>query len=261
MKKLLLLGFLMLMACGGGNEDPLLEKPEETFKIASCMVKESDFLVENFSSPIGLYILDENKLPYDPDALVNNASLVHGSWVLNRPVYVTGKGVVYAYYPYSLSDVLPSLGIDMTKQVDILYTKVPATIDIGSSAMALELAHALSQIVVTVEGEEVKSLSLSSSPLSGRFNVCTGQFEVLSNGVVSGSSDKLLVFPHLCSAELKITLLSGVEYTYAIDSQTYVAGENYTYEFKLNANRERLEILSVSVADWINDFYFQDFLK
>lgn len=58
-----------------------------------------------------------------------------------------------------------------------------------------------------MEGEEISSLSLTSSPVSGNFNICTGAFEELSTGEMTSYSNKILLVPHLCNqADLKIRL-------------------------------------------------------
>lgn len=249
---------LPLFSCNG-NDSSNTELP--TMSIKSCFVIENNNQSENFSSPIGLYILTEDKKPYDKDSYKNFASLIHGNWQVNTPVYITGKGLVYAYYPYRTTDSSPLLAINMGDQDDLLYCKVPSPIEAGNSAPSLKLSHALSQIVVTVENEEIVSISLTS-PLTGSFNICSGIFTDLVHGKVSSPSGQLLVIPHIATqTEMKIQLKNGNEYRYAISHMEYVAGENYTYQFKLNASREKLEFTSVTVEDWINDFVFQDYLK
>lgn len=250
-----LIGFLV--SCSGEN-DPAAET--DTMQIKSCSVISNDVLSENLASPIGLYILTEDNEPYANESYKNSASLTQGKWVIDIPVYIAGKGLVYAYYPYSLSDTYPGMKVDMSRQIDILYCKAPPIIGVGSSSLSLELSHALSQIVVTVENEEVESLAFSS-PQYGTFNVCTGTFSDLINGNVKSTSGKLFIIPHLCTdSELKFRLGNGIEYTYAISNMSFSPGENYTYQFKLNANREQLEIGSITVEDWVSDSIFQDYI-
>ena len=47
---------------------------------------------------------------------------------MDKPVYVTKAGKVYAYYPYSSNDSPPVLPLDMTKQTDVLYSRVASPI-------------------------------------------------------------------------------------------------------------------------------------
>ncbi len=236
-----------LVSCSGG--DPTAET--HVMQIKSCSVRENNILSDNFSSPIGLYILTEDNKPYANESYKNSASLAHGKWVINTPVYITGKGLVYSYFPYALSDNTPEISVDMNQQVDVLYSKSPAIINVGTSALSLELSHALSQIVVSVENEEVESLSLSS-PATASLNICTGIFSNSVTGKVSSLSKELLIVPHLCKESLVIRLKNGNEYTYAISNANFSPGERYTYDFKLNANREKLEINSVTVEEWVS---------
>ena len=247
------------LASCGNSDDPVAES--STMHITSCYVVNNNTLSENLSSPIGLYITTVDNKPYG-DSYRNYASLVHGNWMMNAPVYVENKGLVYSYYPYSESDTSPIVSLDMTKQVDLLYVKKPIEIGSGSASLSIQLSHALSQIVVSVEGEEISSLSLTSSPVSGNFNICTGAFEELSTGEMTSYSNKILLVPHLCNqADLKIRLKGGKEYTYAISDMDYVQGESYTYKFKLTENREQLQITSVTVESWVTGSVFEDYLK
>lgn len=246
-----------LVSCSGDNS-PAAETA--TMQIKSCSVFSNNILSANFASPIGLYILKEDNQPYVPNSHKNSAYLSGEKWVVNTPVYITGKGKVYAYFPYSSSGSFPKILVDMSKQVDILFTKTPSIIDAGNFSLALTLSHALSQIVVSVENEEVESLSFLS-PASGAFNISSGIFSDLTVGEVKTSSGKLLVIPHSCTgSEIKFKLKSGNEYTYAISNIDFMRGESYAYEFKLNADREQLEILSVTVEEWVNDSIFQDYI-
>lgn len=103
------------LASCGNSDDPVAES--STMHITSCYVVNNNTLSENLSSPIGLYITTVDNKPYG-DSYRNYASLVHGNWMMNAPVYVENKGLVYSYYPYSESDTSPIVSLDMTKQVD-----------------------------------------------------------------------------------------------------------------------------------------------
>lgn len=245
-------------SCSDGRE-PVEDM--STMTINSCYVLENNSLSVSFASPIGLYLLTEDNEPYDSDSYKNSANLVHSKWEITTPVYIVGKGLVYAYYPYRPGDGLPIMDIDMKDQTDILYAKVPSVIETGNSSLALKLFHALSQVAVAVEGEEVASITLYS-PSTATFDICTGSFDELKYNEVSCSSGQLLIIPHhLSKGEMKIRLKSGTEYAYEISNMEFSSGENYTYSFKLNSNREKLEITSVTVEDWINDFTHQDYLR
>ena len=119
----------------------------------------------------------------------------------------------------------------------------------------------MSQLVVSVKGEEVTGLSLSS-PVTCRFNICTGEFTDLQSGQVASTGGRLFVVPHVTvGKEMLITLKSGKQYTYSVDGTEFRAGESYTYEFQLNEDRDKLEILDISVEDWINDNNYNDYLR
>ena len=249
-----LFAIFFLASCGKEENEPPVENRMD---ISSCYVVSNNIQSENFSSPIGLYILSEDNTPYD-DGLYY-ASLVSGTWSINAPVYVTKKGLVYAYYPYRSDYELPLMAVNMSDQVDILYSKTSSAIAQGSSSLSIRLYHALSQLTVSVENEEVSGISLQS-PITGKFDICSGGFSELVSGDVAASSGKLLIVPHSSTAEIKISLKDGKEYTYSVSGMSFVAGENYTYQFKLNANREKLEITSFTIEDWINDKVHNDYL-
>ena len=250
---------LVFSACGSSDPDPTVQDDE--LSISSCHVVVSNNLSENFSSPIGLYILDGSGQPYDPTSYKNSASLISGNWLVSTPVYITGAGKLYAYYPYSSSDNLPSLNVDVSNQVDLLYSKNPVSIGFNSSSLSIKLYHALSQLQVSVEDEEISQLSVRF-PLTGKFNIMSGLYSDLVYGQASSSTGKMLVIPHIASgAELAITLKSGSQYTYSLDGKSFSAGENYTYQFKLSESKEKLEFRSISVEDWVSDFIHKDYLK
>jgi len=253
-----ILSILLLTACGGSDPDPV---QESEMSINSCYVVRNSNLSENFNSPIGLYILDSEGQPYDSSSYKNSASLVSGVWSVTNPVYIDGAGSLYAYYPYFVTDNPPSLSVNVSHQVDLLYSKSPVSLGPGNSSLSIKLYHAMSQLQVSVEDEEIGMLSLQS-PLTGKFNICNGVYSSLVYGLTSSSSGDILVIPHTAAGtELKILLKSGSEYTYSIDKMTFSPGENYKYEFKLNDNREKLEIRSFSVEEWINDFVHNDYLR
>lgn len=254
----MVLSISLLAACGGN--DPELVQGDK-MSINSCYVMRSNSLSENFSSPIGLYILAPDGAPYNADSYKNSASLISGSWSVTTPVYIMGSGLLYAYYPYSIVDNPPTLNVNVSNQVDMLYNKIPSSIAPGSSSLSIKLYHAMSQLQVNIEDEEISELSFYS-PRSGKFNICTGVFSNLIYGDVVASSGQMLIVPHRVSgAELHITLEDGAEYSYPLDGMTFSPGENYTYQFELNENRERLEIQSFSVEEWVNDFIYNDYLR
>lgn len=263
MKKLLFSLFVSLSFLSCSKDSAPAEREEKQMSISSCyVVKNDNTQSENFASPIGLYILSEDNLPYDNVSYKNSASLVTGQWKIAAPVYVEKPGKVYAYYPYQSGDSPEALAVNMTNQVDLLYSKAVASIAPGSSSLSVKLHHALSQITVTVEDEEVSGLSLSS-PLTGEFNVCTGSIKLLTTGVLDVSTGSLLIVPHAPAAntEMAIRLKSGSGYRYSLAGMEFKPGENYTFAFKLNANRETLEITSFSVENWISDKIYNDYLR
>ncbi|MCO7113074.1 fimbrillin family protein [Bacteroides uniformis] len=169
---------LITAACGGDENDG---KTEPEMKISSCyVVSSSSGQSENFFSPVGMYITSEAGQPYEGSG-VWSASYNSGAWAMDKPVYVTKAGKVYAYYPYSSNDSPPVLPLDMTRQTDVLYSRVASPIAPGSVSLSVKLYHALSKLVVSVKGEEVTGLSLSS-PVTCRFNICTGEFTDLQSG-------------------------------------------------------------------------------
>ncbi|MFP5155045.1 fimbrillin family protein [Bacteroides clarus] len=231
--------------------------------ISSCyVVKNDNSQSENFASPIGLYLLSEDNQPYDNASYKNSASLVGEQWKIAIPVYVEKPGKVYAYYPYQSGDDPEALVVNMANQVDLLYSKTVANISPGSSSLSVKLHHALSQITVAVENEEVAGLSLLS-PMTGKFNVCVGSFTQLTSGVVNVSSGNLLIVPHVpaVDAEMTICLKNGSCYQYSLAGMDLKPGETYVFKFKLNANRETLEIASFSVQDWVVRENHVDYLR
>ena len=268
MKKLLYIPFIaialaMVSGCSEHPDTPEPPAPEPAgaLRIYSCMTIENENVSENLLSPIGLLVTTNDGVPYNEDSYKTYATLIHSQWLIQTPIYITGKGLVRAYYPYEESAQLPILDIDLKHQVDLLYQKAPINIDAGSEGVDIELSHALSQVVVTVENEEVESLSLQA-PAKSKFDILTGEFSDLQNGEVSSKGGQLLLIPHsIDNAEMTIRLKNGESYIYALSATTYKSGENYTYSFKLNKYREKLEILSVSVKDWITGFRHQDYLR
>lgn len=260
MRNLLYPVFFICMLCScSSNEDP---EDDMCMTINSCyIVKNNNNLSENFSSPIGVYVLTEDNKPYDAVSYKNSASLVSGKWQIDIPVYVEKPGKVYAYYPYQSGDNPESLAVNMADQTDLLYSKSAVAMAPGSSSLSVKLYHALSQITVTVEGEEVVALSLFS-PVTGQFNICSGMFSQLAMGNVAATSDKLLLIPYTVpdDTELSIRLKSGAQYSYSLAGRLFKSGENCSFQFKLNANRETLEIMSFPVVDWITDQVHNDYL-
>lgn len=254
---------LLLVSCSkDGNNEPT-EREEIKMSINSCyVVKNDNSQSENFDSPIGLYLLSENNQPYDNISYKNSASLLGGQWKIAIPVYVEKTGKVYSYYPYQSGDNPEALAINMANQVDLLYSKVVANIAPGSSSLSVKLHHALSQITVIVEGEEVSGISLVS-PLTAEFNVCTGFFVQQVTGVVNVNSDNLLIIPHApaVNTEMTIRLKNGSSYQYSLAGMDLKQGETYVFKFKLNANRETLEITSFSVVDWVVRENHVDYLR
>ena len=253
----------ILVSCSkDGNDDPA-EGEEVKMSISSCyVVKNDNSQSENFASPIGLYLLSEDNQPYDNTSYRNSASLVGGQWKIAVPVYVEKPGKVYSYYPYRSGDNPETLAVDMANQVDLLYSKAVANIAPGSSSLSVKLHHALSQITVTVEGEVVSGISLVS-PLTAEFNVCTGLFAQQVTGVVNVNSDNLLIIPHApaVNTEMTIRLKNGSSYQYSLANMDLKPGETYVFKFKLNANRETLEITSFSVVDWVIRENHVDYLR
>lgn len=266
MRKLLCFFFLsslILVSCSKDSNNEPAEREEMKMSISSChVVKNDNSQSENFASPIGLYLLSEDNQPYDNISYKNSASLVGGQWKIAVPVYVEKSGKVYSYYPYHSGDNPEALVINMINQVDLLYSKTVANIVPGSSSLSVKLHHALSQITVTVEGEEVSGISLVS-PLTAEFNVCTGLFSQQVTGVVNVSSDKLLIIPHIpaTNTEMTIRLKNGSSYQYSLTGTSLKPGETYVFKFKLNANRETLEITSFSVVDWVVRENHVDYLR
>ena len=79
---------------------------------------------------------------------------------------------------------------------------------------------------------------------------------------MTSTDGRLFVVPHVTvGKEMIITLKSGKQYTYSVDGTEFRAGESYTYEFQLNEDRDKLEILDISVEDWINDNNYNDYLR
>lgn len=254
---------LILVSCSKDNSDIPSCKEEIQMSISSCyVVKNDNSQSENFASPIGLYLLSEDNQPYDNASYKNSASLVGEQWKIAIPVYVEKPGKVYAYYPYQSGDDPEALVVNMANQVDLLYSKTVANISPGSSSLSVKLHHALSQITVAVENEEVAGLSLLS-PMTGKFNVCVGSFTQLTSGVVNVSSGNLLIFPHVpaVDAEMTICLKNGSCYQYSLAGMDLKPGETYVFKFKLNANRETLEIASFSVQDWVVRENHVDYLR
>ena len=131
---------LITAACGGDENDG---KTEPEMKISSCyVVSSSSGQSENFSSPVGMYITSEAGQPYEGSG-VWSASYNSGAWAMDKPVYVTKAGKVYAYYPYSSNDSPPVLPLDMTKQTDVLYSRVASPIAPGSVSLSVKLWLAL----------------------------------------------------------------------------------------------------------------------
>lgn len=254
----------ILVSCSkDGNDDDPAEGEEVKMSISSCyVVKNDNSQSENFASPIGLYLLSEDNRPYDNTSYRNSASLVGGQWKIAVPVYVEKPGKVYSYCPYRSGDNPEALAVDMANQVDLLYSKAVANIAPGSSSLSVKLHHALSQITVTVEGEVVSGISLVS-PLSAEFNVCTGLFAQQVTGVVNVNSDNLLIIPHApaVNTEMTIRLKNGSSYQYSLANMDLKPGETYVFKFKLNTNRETLEITSFSVVDWVIRENHVDYLR
>lgn len=236
-------------------------KNADSMSISSCyLVKNNTAQSESFSSPVGMYILTEDGKPYEGDGIYN-ATYRSGTWSMNTPVFITKAGKVYSYFPYRSVDKLPELAVNMSEQTDLLYSKVASAVAPGSTALSIKLYHALSRLSVSVEGEEITEMSLES-PLTCKFNIITGAFSDKTNGSVTVHSGRMLVIPHTAVAtELKITLKTGKQYSYSVSGTEYRTGEDYTYQFRLNENRDKLEILSFSVEDWINDNNYNDYLR
>jgi lipoprotein len=259
----LILICLLLASCSSDSSTIPGGKNDMQMSISSCyVVKNDNSQSENFVSPIGLYLLSEDNQPYDNLSYKNSASLVDGQWKIAVPVYVEKNGKVYAYCPYQSGDNPEALAVNMANQVDLLYSKAATSIAPGSSSLSVKLHHAFSQITVAVENEEVSNLSLPS-PMTGNFDVCTGSFTRLASGAVNVSSDNLLIVPHVpvTGTEMTICLKNGMDYRYSLSGMDLKPGETYVFKFKLNADRETLEIASFSVVDWVVRENHVDYLR
>lgn len=85
----------------------------------------------------------------------------------------------------------PHKAIDMQLSNLIYYiVKNPVEFASGKSSVNLVLHHALSRIVVKVDNQTVISLSIES-PITGNFDVITGNFADLVTGTVTSTDSTL----------------------------------------------------------------------
>lgn len=259
MKKIISILFVLpvLLSCSKENSDTPV--PGNIAHLTSCMLYQNHSTVsESFSSPIGLYVLKEDNSPYGEN-YINSASFNKDKWGIASPVYITSPGKVYSYFPYVPGVNPERIPIDATKQIDWLYSRTPVSISPGNSSFSSNLYHAMSRIFVSVESETVREISLTA-PVSALFNVCTGKFSEPISGTLSTVTGELLLIPHTSSSELRIILSSGKEYTYSLAASTFLSGESLSYNFRLNENREKLEVISFSIQNWTAEKSYSDYI-
>ena len=248
----------LLFSCEKGSER---SQALEAMSVNSCTVRSATSEEAIAHSPLRLWIVGENTTAYDGNVCRLLTSL-NGIWSLDVPVYVQGqsKGYVYAYFPYDKSATnIAAIPVDMNEQQDLLYSKSPAELTTGKSSISLSLSHALSKIVVTVDGATVKGLLLNS-PITGTFNVLEGSFTNTTIGTVLSSSSELFVIPHTNAiSQLNISLSNGKDYIYSISNSNFMEEKSYVYNFILNENREQLTLQTVTIQPWIEETY-QDYL-
>jgi hypothetical protein len=197
--------------------------------------------------------------------------------------YIDNNDVAFsAYYPYTdgVSASAPSISAstaDQSEQTkfDFLYGNATTKLALGNST-AITFGHKMAKLTFSfVAGTGASSdtnfasnlgetsgsnkiFKIDNLVLEGTFNALTGvaakasdkDAATLSPTIVSAASS-VIIFPQTPAKSLKLTVeYKGVKYTaYAtIPSTGYLAGNNYSYEVKVNMTG--LTISYAAITDW-----------
>ena len=191
----------------------------------------------------------------------NNA----GTWQFDKSVKLD-KGQtaeIYAVYPYTEGATsYKAVPVDITKQVDVLYSGSASYASYTSNVVTLNMKHALSMLSVNIKKEDsysgngvISKMKVSKSPLvatKGTLNAATGKIEVTETGDLAGDVNAAIgasgiqgALPALWVApfsskdqpELMMTLtIDGKDYTVALPEVSMKTGWQYIFHAVLSGN-------------------------
>jgi hypothetical protein len=203
------------------------------------------------------------------------------------PIYYNDKNDVAfsAYYPYtsSVSASAPSITVstaDQSKQAEFDYLFGSSTGKMAlSNSTAITFSHKMAKLTFTfVAGTGASSdtnfaanlgetsgsnkvYQIDNLVLEGTFNALTGVAAKASDKdaatlspIITSASSSAIILPQTPAKSLKLTVAyKGVSYTAyaAIPTNGFEAGNNYTYEVKVNMTS--LTISSATITNWITN--------
>ena len=185
-----------------------------------------------------------------------------------------------AYYPYTETVNNHTLPIDLSDQrtllkhirTDLLWHQGSTAYSGTSSAVNLTFVHQFSKVTMrlvpsaSLVGVDLSSTTatLAGTPTTGSFSLATGVLSNLSDAdnairtyrkaaVAGEATFEAIVLPHAGTAYGSRTAnftVNGKAYAYDIsDSQTFLPGHHYTFEFALTTTG--LILINNSITDWV----------
>ena len=224
-------------------------------------------------SEIGILLDDGTSTDYDNiDNIRFTAATQDGlqKWSPDKPVYLTTTpGSLYAYYPYKAGTDLSAIPVDVSSQIDYLYAEPVKNVNEDNSNVSITLKHMLTNIKVSIargtyEGiGNISNITIHSQGFgtTGTFNAAQespafittqGADNAIRQDITTtlgGTATDILVVPTGVTKPITVTAtIDDKEYTVSSDEVTLNNGNSYQYSLNLNATK--LEIVGVSIEPW-----------
>ena len=224
-------------------------------------------------SEIGILLDDGTSTDYDNiDNIRFTAATQDGlqKWSPDKPVYLTKTpGSLYAYYPYKAGTDLSAIPVDVSSQIDYLYAEPVKNVNEDKSNVSITLKHMLTNIKVSIargtyEGiGNISNITIHSQGFgtTGTFNAAQespafvttqGADNAIPQSVTTtlgGTATDILVVPTGETKPITVTAtIDDKEYTVSSDEVTLNNGSSYQYSLNLNATK--LEIVGISIEPW-----------
>lgn len=263
------LSTLTLASCGEKDDptpDPASGDGVEVGIKTSVTLNTNASLIEELKdgNEMNVWIDVTNEIGASVGAETLHAVNRGGVWQLDKSVRIV-KGQtadVYAFYPYvDGATNRKAMPVDVTSQVDVLYSGAAAYASYTSNVVLLNMKHALSMLAVNVkkegyQGEGVIShISVTGSDViatKGTLDVTSGKLTVTETGTVgadvnaaagasgiSGSLPAIWVAPFNSKDKtpVKITMtIDGKDYTVDLPEITMSIGWQYIFHAVLTSN-------------------------
>lgn len=263
---------LLLAACGGsgdgGSSDTFVTFTTEVQTRATAAGVISDF---TSGDKMMIYGATSNSVAAD-DLKAYTASYNGSNWQTNPAVTIQpeAKQYYFAAYPADSEATDPSAyPIDVTKQIDYLYSGTGQRATFESPEVKFEMHHAMAVIAFNIQsykGGKLTQIKIGNDefPLTGEMRVASGKITTLTNGVLTQSVNaslttkgwttnhpSIFVIPYTIGAEgLPVELtIDGKSYTVTLPAMRLNLA--YKYVFSLLFTEQGL-VLEADKTETIN---------